>query len=68
MMRMKVLIRFHEVWNTIEPGLDDQKKNDVATALLFHFVSETLILLVENKPPQKKSGTLSSHDTLELIM
>ncbi|XP_048624017.1 uncharacterized protein LOC106397956 [Brassica napus] len=28
-VRMKVLLRVHAVWDTIEPGSDDQKKNDV---------------------------------------
>ena len=45
-MRMKVLLHVHEVWNTIKPGLDDQKMNDIATALLFQFVPKTLILQV----------------------
>ncbi|XP_013594361.1 PREDICTED: uncharacterized protein LOC106302391 [Brassica oleracea var. oleracea] len=45
-MRMKVLLRAHEMLDTIETGLDDQKKNDDAIALLFQSVPETLILLV----------------------
>ena len=48
-MRMKVLLRVHEVWDTIEPGSDDQKKNDVAIALLFQYVPETLILHTTRK-------------------
>lgn len=34
-MRMKILLRVHEVWNTIEPGSDDQKKNDVELRLTY---------------------------------
>ena len=43
-MRMKVLLRVHEVWDMIEPGSDDQKKNDIVIALLFQSVPDTLIL------------------------
>ena len=59
-MRMKVLLRVHEVWDTIEPGSDDQKKNDVAIALLFQFVPGTLILKVRE---QTASRTPSNRDT-----
>ncbi|XP_048604978.1 uncharacterized protein LOC125582357 [Brassica napus] len=53
-MRMKVLLRVHEVWDTIEPGSDDQKKNDVAIALLFQSVPETLILQVGEQTASKE--------------
>ncbi|KAL0654864.1 hypothetical protein Bca4012_075448 [Brassica carinata] len=53
-MRMKVLLRVHEVWDTIEPGSDDQKKNDVAIALLFQCVPETLILQVGEQTASKE--------------
>ena len=43
-MRMKVLLCVHELWDTIEHSSNDQKKRDVATAILFQFVPETLIL------------------------
>ena len=45
-MRMKVTLRVSEVWETIEPGSTDVKKNDVATALLFQSIPEALILQV----------------------
>ncbi|XP_023641911.1 uncharacterized protein LOC111831525 [Capsella rubella] len=45
-LRMKVLLRVSEVWETIEPGSDDVKKNDEATALLFQSIPETLILQI----------------------
>ncbi|XP_013616882.1 PREDICTED: dolichyl-diphosphooligosaccharide--protein glycosyltransferase subunit STT3A-like [Brassica oleracea var. oleracea] len=53
-MRMKVLLRVHEVWDTIEPSSDDQKKNDVAIALLFQSVPETLILQVGEQTASKE--------------
>ena len=52
-MRMKVLLCVHELWDTIEHGSDDQKKIDVATALLFQYVSETLILQVGEQTATK---------------
>lgn len=45
-MRMKVLLLVHKVWETIEPGTDEEEKNDLATALLFQPIPETLILQV----------------------
>ena len=59
-MRMKVLLRVHEVWDTIEPSSDDQKKNDLAIALLFQSVPETLILQLRE---QTASRTPSNRDT-----
>ncbi|XP_013623877.1 PREDICTED: uncharacterized protein LOC106329780 [Brassica oleracea var. oleracea] len=45
-MRMKVLLRVHKVWETIELGTEDDEKNDVATVLLFQSIPEGLILQV----------------------
>ncbi|XP_013594289.1 PREDICTED: uncharacterized protein LOC106302294 [Brassica oleracea var. oleracea] len=45
-MRMKVLLRVHKVWETIEPGTDEEEKNDLSTALLFQSIPESLILQV----------------------
>lgn len=45
-MRMKVALRVHKVWETIDPGLDDSDKNDMARALLFQSIPESLILQV----------------------
>ena len=53
-MMMNVLLRVHEVWDTIQSGLDDQKKNDVAIALLFQYVPETLILQVGEQTASKQ--------------
>ena len=43
---MKVALRVHKVWETIDPGLDDSDKNDMARALLFQSIPESLILQV----------------------
>ncbi|XP_010412760.1 PREDICTED: uncharacterized protein LOC104699114 [Camelina sativa] len=45
-MRMKITLRVSEVWDTIEPGSADVKMNDVAIALLFQSIPETLILQI----------------------
>ncbi|KAL1225767.1 Retrovirus-related Pol polyprotein from transposon TNT 1-94 [Cardamine amara subsp. amara] len=45
-MRMKVMLRLHEVWETIDPGNNDPKKNVMAIALLFQSIPESLILQV----------------------
>ena len=47
-MRMKVALKVHKVWETIEPGEDDGEKNDMARALLFQSIPESLILQVGN--------------------
>jgi len=47
-MRMRVMLRVHKVWDTIEPGLTDDNKNDVATALIFQSIPEALTLQVGN--------------------
>lgn len=45
-MRMKVALKVHKLWETIEPGIDDGDKNDMARALLFQSIPEALILQV----------------------
>ena len=45
-MRMKIALKVSEVWETIDPGSEDTKKNNVAVALLFQSIPEALILQV----------------------
>lgn len=45
-MRMKIAFKICEVWETINPGVKDEKKNNMATAFLFQSISEALILQV----------------------
>ncbi|KAI3716014.1 hypothetical protein L6452_23047 [Arctium lappa] len=45
-MRMKVFLRIHKVWETIEPGTVESDKKDIAIALLFQSIPEALILQV----------------------
>lgn len=45
-MKMKFLLRVHKVWGVIESEKDDEDKNNLATALLFQSIPETLVLQV----------------------
>ncbi|XP_013594820.1 PREDICTED: uncharacterized protein LOC106302980 [Brassica oleracea var. oleracea] len=45
-MRMKVMFRLYDVWDTIDSGSDDSKKNNMAIALIFQSVPEALILQI----------------------
>ena len=45
-MRMKVALKVSEVWETIDPGSKDEKKNNMAIAFLFQSIPEALILQV----------------------
>ncbi|XP_076926738.1 uncharacterized protein LOC143590022 [Bidens hawaiensis] len=45
-LRMKVIFNVHNVWGVIDPGTADEKKNNVATALLFQSIPEQQILQV----------------------
>nr|TKS05948.1 hypothetical protein D5086_0000128100 [Populus alba] len=53
-MRMRVLLRIHKVWETIEPGSKESHKNDVAIGLLFQSIPETLILQVGEQDSPKE--------------
>lgn len=53
-IRIKVLLKLHEVWEVIEEESDDVKKNNMAIALLFQSMLETLILLVGELNTAKK--------------
>lgn len=45
-MRMKMLLKVHEVWEVIEDESADEKKNNMAMALLFQSIPEALLLQV----------------------
>ena len=45
---MEVLLEIHGVWDVIDPGLDDVKKNNIVKGLLFQSISEDLILQIGN--------------------
>ena len=45
-MRMEAALRVHKVWETIDPGTEDEEKNDLARALLFQSIPESMTLQV----------------------
>lgn len=53
-MRIKVLLKVNEVWEVVETESDNIKKNNMAMALLFQSIPETLILQVGELDTAKK--------------
>ncbi|KAJ0826322.1 hypothetical protein HanRHA438_Chr17g0813011 [Helianthus annuus] len=53
-IRMEVIFGIHGVWDVIDPGSDDAKKNNVAKALLFQSIPEEQILQIENLKSAKE--------------
>lgn len=45
-MRMKVMLKVHKVWETIESGAADGDRSDMAHALLFQSILEAMIQLL----------------------
>lgn len=45
-IKMNMALKVHKVWETIEPGTGDIYKNNMATALLFQSIPETLTLQI----------------------
>ncbi|XP_018473974.2 uncharacterized protein LOC108845224 [Raphanus sativus] len=43
-MRMKIALKVNKVWETVEEGIKDEDKNNMAMALLFQSIPEALIL------------------------
>ena len=53
-MRMRILLRVHKVWEIVEAEVEGDERNDMAMALLFQSVPETLILQVGELSTAKK--------------
>ncbi|KAG7569396.1 hypothetical protein ISN45_Aa04g021180 [Arabidopsis thaliana x Arabidopsis arenosa] len=53
-MRMRILLRVNKVWEVIEESSNNEEKNDMATALLFQSIPESLILQVGKVNTAKK--------------
>ena len=53
-IRMHSNLKVHKVWETIEPGNDDEDKNDVARALILQSIPEKLLLQVGKHATAKK--------------
>ncbi|XP_013722901.1 uncharacterized protein LOC106426709 [Brassica napus] len=53
-IRIKVLLKVHKVWETVENESDDSEKNNMATTLFFQSIPEALILQVRELDTAKK--------------
>ncbi|KAI3510129.1 hypothetical protein L1887_25659 [Cichorium endivia] len=53
-MRIKVVLRIHKVWETIDPGTTNAEKNDLVMGLLYQFVPENLIMQIGEQDTSKK--------------
>lgn len=54
-MRMKVVLRIHKVWETIDPGTTkNAEKDDLAMGLLYQSIPETLIMQIGDQDSSKK--------------
>lgn len=51
---MKVILNIHEVWDVVNPGTMDVKRNNVSIAVLFHAIPEDLILQVGMMSTEKE--------------
>ena len=55
-IRIKVLLKVHKVWEVIEQETTDGDKNNMATALLFQSIPETLINPTGRRVKFRKTG------------
>lgn len=53
-MKMKACLRVHKAWEAVEEESTDNKKNNMAIALLFQSIHESLVLQVGELPTAKK--------------
>ncbi|XP_022562478.1 uncharacterized protein LOC111208054 [Brassica napus] len=53
-IRMKNMLKVHKVWSIIETATEEDDKNDMAIALLFQAIPETLVLQVGELDTAKK--------------
>ena len=53
-IRMKLLLKVHKVWETVEIETTETEKNDMATALIFQSIPEALVLQVGELETAKK--------------
>nr|GEX18589.1 hypothetical protein [Tanacetum cinerariifolium] len=54
-MRMEVLLGIHKVWEVVDSGLADAKKNDFVKGLLFQSIPEDLVLQIGNLKTEKET-------------
>lgn len=54
LIRIKIILKVHKVWEVVEEESTDGEKNNVAIALLFQSIPETLILQIGESETAKK--------------
>ena len=54
-LRMKIALKVSEVWETIDPGTKDEKRNNMAIAFIFQSIPETLVLQIGDIDTAKDS-------------
>lgn len=52
-IRMRVILNVYQVWDVVDPGSNDPKKNNLAIAVLFQAIPEDLVLQVGNMDTAK---------------
>ena len=55
-MRKVVLLGIHGIWDVIDPGLNDVKKNNIMKGLLFQSIPEDLILQISKLKLEERCG------------
>ncbi|XP_076913040.1 uncharacterized protein LOC143571526 [Bidens hawaiensis] len=53
-IRMKVLLNVHKVWDTIDPGATNDDKNNIAIALIYQSIPKATIMQVGNLDSTKE--------------
>ena len=48
------MLKINKVWDLVENEIDDSEKNDLATALIFQALPETLLFQLGNLKTAKK--------------
>nr|GEW12290.1 uncharacterized protein [Tanacetum cinerariifolium] len=51
---MEVLLRIHGVWDVVDSGSNDAKKNNIVKGLLFQSIPEDLVLQIRNLKTRKE--------------
>nr|GEW44240.1 uncharacterized protein [Tanacetum cinerariifolium]GEW57648.1 uncharacterized protein [Tanacetum cinerariifolium] len=53
-MCMEVILRIHGVWDVVDSGSDDAKKNNIVKGLLFQSILKDLVLQIGNQKTRKE--------------
>ncbi|XP_056864172.1 uncharacterized protein LOC130511279 [Raphanus sativus] len=65
-MKMKIALKVSEVWEVIDPGTKDEKKNNMAIAYLFQSVPEALVLQIERVREARLQTLMAEFDRTKM--